>query len=41
MASESLADLDEIVHEPSQAFVESTNVWEFMQTYGIDDYEAL
>ncbi|AQL41845.1 acetyl-CoA synthetase [Halorientalis sp. IM1011] len=41
MTSESLADLDEVVHEPSQEFVESTNVWEFMQTHGIDDYEAL
>ncbi|AZQ15121.1 AMP-binding protein [Halorubrum sp. PV6] len=30
-----------IVHEPSQAFVESTNVYEFMQAYGIDDYDEL
>ena len=30
-----------IVHEPNQAFVESTNVWEFMQTYDIDDYDEL
>jgi acetyl-CoA synthetase len=30
-----------IVHEPSQEFVESTNVWQFMQTYGIDDYDEL
>ena len=41
MASESLADLDEVVHEPSREFVESTNVWEFMQGYDIDDYEEL
>ncbi|MFB6180189.1 MAG: AMP-binding protein [Halorientalis sp.] len=41
MASESLEELDEVVHEPSQAFVESTNVWQFMQAYDIDDYEAL
>ncbi|TMT85717.1 acetyl-CoA synthetase [Haloterrigena sp. H1] len=39
--SPSLEDIDEIVHEPSQAFVESTNVADFMATYGIDDYEEL
>ncbi|GAB6878125.1 AMP-binding protein [Halorubrum gandharaense] len=33
--------IDEVVHEPSQAFVESTNVRQFMETYGIDDYESL
>jgi acetyl-CoA synthetase len=32
---------DEIVHEPSEAFAESTNVREFMREYGIDDYDAL
>ncbi|KPN31432.1 acetyl-coenzyme A synthetase [Halolamina pelagica] len=32
---------DEVVHEPGREFVESTNVWQFMQTYGIDDYEEL
>ncbi|QFU83305.1 AMP-binding protein [Natronorubrum aibiense] len=37
----SLEDVDEIVHEPSEAFVESTNVAAFMETYGIDDYEDL
>ncbi|MDY6780660.1 MAG: AMP-binding protein, partial [Halobacteria archaeon] len=26
---------------PSQEFVESTNVWEFMQEYDIDDYDEL
>ncbi|WP_435158291.1 AMP-binding protein [Haladaptatus sp. DFWS20] len=30
-----------VVHEPSQAFVESTNVYKFMQAYGIDDYGDL
>jgi len=30
-----------IVHEPSREFVESTNVYEFMQTYDIDDYDEL
>jgi acetyl-CoA synthetase len=41
MATESLEEIDEVVHEPSRAFVESTNVYEFMQTYGIEDYEEL
>ncbi|WP_246987507.1 AMP-binding protein [Halorientalis marina] len=41
MASESLEDIDEVVHEPSREFVESTNVWQFMQEYDIDDYEEL
>ena len=30
-----------VVHEPSDEFVESTNVWRFMQEYGIDDYDDL
>lgn len=38
---DTLADVDEIVHEPTREFVESTNVWEFMQEHGIDDYEEL
>ncbi|MFB6183921.1 MAG: AMP-binding protein [Haloarculaceae archaeon] len=29
------------VHEPSREFVESTNVWGFMQAYDIDDYDDL
>ncbi|MGM0684480.1 MAG: AMP-binding protein [Halobacteriota archaeon] len=33
--------IDEVVHEPSEAFAESTNVAAFMREYGIDDYEAL
>jgi acetyl-CoA synthetase len=37
----SLSDVDEIVHEPSSEFVESTNVYEFMGEYGIDDYDEL
>ena len=41
MASESLEDIDEVVHRPDQEFVESTNVWEFMQAYDIDDYDEL
>ncbi|WP_276271264.1 AMP-binding protein [Haloarcula litorea] len=41
MPSDSLEDLDRVVHEPDEEFVESTNVWQFMQTYGIDDYGEL
>ncbi|MEF8853647.1 MAG: AMP-binding protein, partial [Haloarculaceae archaeon] len=37
----SLDDIDEVVHTPSGEFVESTNVWAFMQDYDIDDYEEL
>jgi acetyl-CoA synthetase len=36
-----LPDVDEVVHEPPRDFVESTNVYEFMQAYDIDDYEEL
>src|SRR6056297_2184221 len=41
MASETLTDTDKIVHEPTQSAVESTNVWAFMQTHDIDDYDEL
>jgi acetyl-CoA synthetase len=41
MAPESLEELDRVVHEPTRAFVESTNVWQFMQRYGIEDYDEL
>ncbi|WP_123537226.1 AMP-binding protein [Halosimplex salinum] len=41
MASDSLEDIDEVVHRPDREFVESTNVWAFMQAYDIDDYEEL
>ena len=34
-------DTDTIVYEPSEAFVASTNVAAFMDTYGIDDYDDL
>ncbi|WP_246999089.1 AMP-binding protein [Halosolutus gelatinilyticus] len=37
----SLEDVDEIVHEPDEAFVDSTNVYAFMEAYGIDGYEEL
>ncbi|MFD1644604.1 AMP-binding protein [Haloarchaeobius litoreus] len=38
---ESLEDVSEVAFEPSQEFVESTNVWEFMQEYDIADYDEL
>jgi len=37
----SLDDIDEVVHTPAREFVESTNVWAFMQEYDIDDYDEL
>ncbi len=33
--------IDEVVHEPSREFVESTNVYAFMQEHDIDDYDEL
>ncbi|MFB6073566.1 MAG: AMP-binding protein [Haloarculaceae archaeon] len=39
MASESRDD--DIVHRPGKAFVESTNVWQFMRAYDIADYDEL
>lgn len=39
MASQPSAD--EIAYEPSTEFVESTNLYEFMETYDIDDYDEL
>jgi acetyl-CoA synthetase len=39
--STSLEDIDEVVHRPDREFVESTNVWQFMQEYDIDDYGEL
>ncbi|WP_158057668.1 AMP-binding protein [Halorussus halophilus] len=38
---DTLEDVDEVVHEPSQEFVESTNVYQFMQEHGIEDYDEL
>ena len=40
MSEDSLTETD-IVHEPTQSAVESTNVWSFMQTHDIDDYDEL
>ncbi len=38
---DTLDEVDEVVHRPSEEFVESTNVWQFMQAYDIDDYDEL
>ncbi|PSQ15252.1 acetyl-CoA synthetase [Halobacteriales archaeon QS_8_69_26] len=38
---DSLAEVDEIVHEPSQEFVESTNVYRFAQDHGLDVDEVV
>jgi len=32
---------ESVVYQPDPSFVESTNVWQFMQEYGIDDYDEL
>ncbi|MCU4800850.1 AMP-binding protein [Halobacteria archaeon HArc-gm2] len=41
MGSDSLDGLDRFAYEPSREFVESTNVWQFMQEYGMADYDEL
>ena len=41
MSADPTMDSEGTVHEPSQEFVESTNVWQFMQAYDIEDREAL
>ena len=41
MSADPTTDSEGTVHEPSQEFVESTNVWQFMQAYDIEDREAL
>jgi acetyl-CoA synthetase len=41
MAPDSLEELDRVVHEPTRDAVESTNVWQFMQTFGIEEYDEL
>jgi len=38
---DSLEDVSTVAFEPDRSFVESTNVYEFMQAHGIDDYEEL
>jgi len=39
--SESPEGTGEVVYEPAEAFVEGSNVYEFMREYGIDDFETL
>ncbi|HKJ57780.1 MAG TPA: AMP-binding protein [Halobacteriales archaeon] len=41
MPPDTTVSTDEVVFEPSQSFVESTNVWRFMQEHGISDYDEL
>ena len=41
MTSSEIENAGKIVHEPSEEFVESTNVAEFMTEYDIDDYDEL
>jgi acetyl-CoA synthetase len=41
MSTDGLPDIDEVVYEPDQAFVESTNVHAFMREHGIDGHEQL
>ena len=38
---DSLEEFDEVVYEPDEAFVEATNVHQFMQAHGIADHEEL
>ena len=38
---ESLEEFDEVVYEPDEAFVESTNVHAFIREHGIDNHEEL
>ena len=41
MSTDTTVSTDEVVYEPSEAFVESTNVRRFMQEHGISDYDEL
>ncbi len=41
MTPSDMPAMDEVVHDPESAFVESTNVYAFMQAYDIDDYDEL
>ena len=38
---ESLGEFNEVVHEPAEEFVQSTNVRAFMDEFGIEDYDEL
>ena len=39
--AESLEDIDEVVYEPPTDVVEGSNVYQFMQKHGIEDFEEL
>lgn len=41
MSNRQPEEAEEFVYRPSQRFVESTNVWGFMQEYDIDEYDEL
>ncbi len=41
MTPSDMPAMDEVVHDPESDFVESTNVYAFMQAYDIDDYDEL
>ncbi|AGN01238.1 AMP-dependent synthetase and ligase [Salinarchaeum sp. Harcht-Bsk1] len=41
MTREDAQRSESFAFEPEESFVESTNVWQFMQEYGIDDYDEL
>jgi acetyl-CoA synthetase len=38
---DTVPDTDEVVHDPDPAFADATNVQQFMDEYGIEDYESL
>ena len=38
---DSLDEVDDLVHEPNREFVESTNVYQFMEAYGVDSVDEL
>jgi acetyl-CoA synthetase len=38
---QSLENIDRVVYEPDETFVEASNVYQFMQQYGIDSYAEL
>ena len=39
--TQTLEEIDEVLYEPDREFIENSNVSEFMQEYGIDDFEEL
>jgi len=39
--TQTLAEIDEVIYEPDGEFIEESNVYEFMQEHGIEDFEEL